>query len=285
MPHDDMRTRWNGEASAATAKPKSNMVSQNGQGNGLSENVAREDPGMAGSKRSVRTLAGDTPSVGMRVCEGSGIGEGWLRDVVTGSLLAVLNQEGMKGSAMKGFRGCSVVVAAMLIMCANCVRIADKGAPTTVPREIATAMPSRSVHVKGVILEVLVPRAARAEAPLQMTVTLVNESSAPVVCGDFGDVPDCRISIVDPSTGKACPLTDRGRYYFGGDAPRAGYALGALKPGELRSWTMDLRKYFVLLKGQYELSLAMTMNPHEPSQSFDITVPSVQLDIRLDAPL
>ena len=142
-----------------------------------------------------------------------------------------------------------------------------------------SAIPGKRAKVRGVALEVLVPRVLRADRPIPMTVTLVNEARIPVVCADAGNAPDCRIRVVDSSTGKPYPFTNHGRRLFGGSPFRSRYTLVTLKSGESRSWTIDLRKCFELSKGRYGLSLTATMNTQDPARSFDI-VCGAPLDIR-----
>ena len=142
-----------------------------------------------------------------------------------------------------------------------------------------SAMPDRHAKVRGVALEVLVPRVLRADGPMRTTVTLANESRIPVVCGDAGSTPDCRMRIVDAATGKACALTDYGKSLFGKHSPRSPLALVMLRPDQSKSWTIDLRKCFRLSKGKYRLFLTATVNPHEPARSFDIAC-GAALDVR-----
>ena len=138
----------------------------------------------------------------------------------------------------------------------------------------------------GVIVEVGIAKTSKAEGPVNMTVTLINNGQATAWCGDRGDIVDCHAEIRDAKD-NVVARTVHGDNVFGDGQRVAQYANVRLEPGTSKSWPpeswppYDLSKCFKFKPGDHALSLTVEFNSNEtgPEKPFSITVEKIPFTI------
>ncbi len=124
-------------------------------------------------------------------------------------------------------------------------RDSETAKTTTVDRvEFSVSMPPRSKLPDGAIA----------------TFTIMNSRSEAIQFSEIDNFPICHVAVTDKSNGQKVAATPNGASFVG-KAIRVGKGhMVVLKPGEKKSWVLNIGSCFVLQEGHYEL----TVDLHSP---------------------
>ena len=132
--------------------------------------------------------------------------------------------------------------------------------------------------VRGVELDVSLPRTVQLGRKVEITVVLTNKGSESVHWAAFGRYRGCKVRVFD-SQGDECGLTPYGESQMGGNwkGTHFGFVHHPLEPGQSHAWRYDLLGLFDLMPGDHTLSASSVLNIGQ--FPFEATVDGIGLTI------
>lgn len=142
------------------------------------------------------------------------------------------------------------------------------------------AMVSKKATRNDVTVEVKVPAHCAVGKPLPITITVKNDTAAPLLIRDTGVVPGCIVGLINTRSREKAAYTTYGKNTVG-DRDRQYMShvfFRVLEPGEEHEWKLDLSQCFVLESATYSASIDANFSSPKTGELHTIKVDGVQFE-------